>query len=91
MDIDKAIEGANRIHDAIFALVREWPDIYLKDQAWLRSSIGEHDFWMDTPGPNGDIVCYGNCYSMQTMDHEWFTFVIPRQDLTEWLDAHDPD
>jgi hypothetical protein len=83
-EIENALYITEKLHDAIYRMIREWPKMYLGQYEWLLYAIGEHDFWLRFEGDN--IGCTGNSYSMQTMSNEWYEFQIPVKDVQEWLE-----
>lgn len=77
-DQQRAMESVIRQYDYLRARcwmeMRNSPEL-LGPDSWLLYAISENDINLDwtTDG----ISCYGSCYSMQTMGHEWFEFTIP--------------
>jgi hypothetical protein len=78
MNLEEIIDGYNILRDRCLAIAKKSPAL-LGEYAWLRYAISDGDI---TLGFTEDgINCYGNTYTTQTMDHEWFDFLIPFSEL----------
>jgi len=50
--------------------------------AWLKFAITDSDITLSFT--ERGIVCYGSAYTMQTMDNEHFSFMVPFEYLEEF-------
>ena len=74
LNYEEVINGYNDLRERCLKLAKDSKDI-LGEYSWLRGAITESDitlyFYDDR------IECNGVTYTSQTMDHEFFTFLIP--------------
>lgn len=68
----------NTLREDIAKMIQLDPELLGGDK-WLRHAIQTSEM---TLRENDDTISvYGTTYTMQTMDHEWFEFEIPKSDV----------
>jgi riboflavin synthase alpha subunit len=73
------IEKYNELRRLCHDLARRNNGELMGSDAWLRHALCESDITLADAGDS--INCSGSTYTMQTMDHEWFDFDIPKSEM----------
>jgi hypothetical protein len=74
MKYEEIIEGYNDLRERCLDLAKQNTEL-MDSGAWFIGAIMDRDITLDYSA-NG-IHGYGNAYTTQTMDNEYFSFVIP--------------
>ncbi|ASR75504.1 hypothetical protein SEA_MILDRED21_97 [Streptomyces phage Mildred21] len=79
MRYEGIIEEYENLREKCYRAIKRGDRKLLGSDYWLRAAIQETDIQMIVHA-NG-IECYGSCYTMQTMDTEHFSILIPLSEL----------
>lgn len=79
LSTDAAIEAYEALRERCYRAAQANDGALMGDAAWLRFAMSDHEMRLSA-GPAG-ISIHGTTYTTQTMDHEWFDFFIPFEEL----------
>ncbi len=79
MNLEEIIDGYNDFRETCLMLVKRNPAL-LGEYAWLQYAIQESDVTLHFIEGVG-VECSGHAYTTQTMDSEYFDFIIPFSEL----------
>lgn len=79
--MEEIIEAYNSLRERCCKLAKADRGELMGKDAWLRHALSERDITLawTTDG----IQCWGSTYTSQTLESEWFDFIIPHERLLE--------
>lgn len=79
MSYEEVIDEYNDLREKCYELARMNDGELMGSSSWLRGVILESEINLDYSQEG--IHCHGHTYTSQTMDHEYFDFIIPLSEL----------
>lgn len=81
MDYETIIESYNELRERCL-IIAKLNDELMGSDAWLKFAIDDSDIKMYYSEQG--IVCFGSCFTTQTMSNEHFNFTIPYSYIEEF-------
>ncbi len=79
MNLEEVIDTYNRVRERCTVLARKDNGKLMDEYAWLRNALIDTDIVLEYT--KDGIRCFGTTYTCQTMDNEFFDFLIPFSEL----------